>query len=117
VGALDAAEVQQLAAEVRAALAAVGPTYAGSDWEAWQEVLVVGARHASMQSTAISLAGCAEYGHGAIVWRPEWFWGVPRGKLLDGHWMAFRAARKAWVDEDGGKSIAETLRQAQMRRG
>lgn len=118
VGVLDPLELRELADQVLDALATIGPTYARSDWQAWQEILTRGAKEPTNRSTAISLAGCADYGHGAVVFRPEWFWGVPRCQLLDGHWMVYRAARKAWVDDEtpAPRSIAEALQQAQMRR-
>jgi hypothetical protein len=100
VGALSAVELADLASAALAVLRTINPTYARSDWQAWTSRLELGAKHAENASLAIALAGCADYGHGAVVYRPEWHWGIPRGQLLDGHWMAYRAARAAWVDDD-----------------
>ncbi len=118
VGMLSGQELRTIAAEALGALATSGPTYAQSDWKAWQEVLSRGARHPANAGAAIALAGCADYGHGAVTFRPDRYWGVPTSQLLDGHWMAYRAARAAWVnDEQPAGGAAAALRRAQMGRG
>jgi hypothetical protein len=35
---------------------------------------------------------------GATIPRPDRYWGCPIVDLLDGHWMAFRAARAVYLD-------------------
>lgn len=118
VGELDHGEIVALAAEAREALAMVGPTYARSDWQAWQAVLERGARHPLNTSSSTSLASCAEYGHGAVIYRPDRFWGRPTIELLDGHWFVYRASRAAWVQEATAspRTVAEALQEAKAKR-
>jgi hypothetical protein len=90
---LDGPEIDTLIAHALPALEAIGPSYARSDTEAWRKVLEEGAAHGANLHDAIVLANCVDHGFDANAYRPERYWGVPPCELLDGHWMAFHAAR------------------------
>jgi len=96
-GLLSQAEFRTLLDDVVAALDVVGPTIGRIDWRAWERVLVDGARKCGFESS--NLAHCVDHYSTPIVAgitpRPDRYWGVPIGRLLDGHWMAFWAAREA----------------------
>jgi hypothetical protein len=96
VGLLSGAMIATLAGEVAEALEAIAPTYARADVDAWRKVLALGAEHLTNLSTAFTLAACVDItpGGGRMP-RLDRFWGHPAGELLDGHWMAYEAARTA----------------------
>jgi hypothetical protein len=73
----------------------ISPTYTLSDADEWGAVLQRGAEQHG--STVVAMAHCREQIGQHIVEAPEKYFGVPRGALLDGHWMAFRAARAVYV--------------------
>lgn len=90
-GMLPLGELVDLARQVADALCVCSPMYSGSDMKAWERALEEGAQ-ANIYET-YSLASCIDVGFGAPVPRPDRYWGVPVGQLLDGHWMVYRAAR------------------------
>ena len=80
-----------------ACMAALGlcPLYVLSDVDAWTDVLREGAKSPSVFADAIALGGSIDVAPtGHVIDRPDRFFGVPFSQLLDGHWMAFRAAGK-----------------------
>ncbi len=95
VGLLSDGVCEQLLRDVSAVLAIIGPTYARSDVDAWMRVLERGAEANAYE--AIALASCVDvtmgYGVRSVTPRPDRYWGCAVGELLDGHWMAYRAAR------------------------
>jgi hypothetical protein len=97
LGRLDEADVAALAQEAASALNRVVPTYGRADLDAWGLALEKGARHPSNFSTALAMETCWDPVPltKARVARPDRYWGVGVRKLLDGHWMAFRAASAA----------------------
>lgn len=96
---LDEPEVRRLVREVTWALADCAPTYGRSNVAAWRTALRAGAAHPSNLAEANVLASCIDEGFATIVPRPDRYWGVPLRELLDGHWMAYRAARDALKDQ------------------
>ncbi len=95
MGALDEHELAEIARATYEALADIAPTCARSNGARWREQLVLGARHPSNISEAGALAACVDLTHEKILPRPDRYWGIPYIQLLDGHWMAFQAAREA----------------------
>lgn len=73
----------------------IAPTYSLCDSDEWGAVLQRGAEQHI--STVVAMSQCREQLGQQIVEAPEKYFGVPRGALLDGHWMAFRAARAVYV--------------------
>lgn len=71
------------------ALSRIGPTYRMSDVAAWRERLKTGARFAAAQAMALA---AYEVAGDRIVEVPERYFGGPKRLLVDGHWMAYRAA-------------------------
>lgn len=98
VGLLDEGQFSALWAEASTALAHISPTYARSDADEWARVLERGARHPTNMHDAMVLAACIDSGFHHTVYRPDRYWGVATRDLLDGHWMAFRAARHVWEE-------------------
>ncbi|HEX8794126.1 MAG TPA: hypothetical protein VF765_24455 [Polyangiaceae bacterium] len=106
LGALEAHELAELDAEVATALADIAPTLARSNMDAWGRALREGAEHLSNASAAAALASCVDvtaYASGRewhVQTRPrlDRYWGLPTAEILDGHWMAFQAARQAMKD-------------------
>jgi hypothetical protein len=98
VGRLEQHELGALARETYAALGEICPTYARSNVKRWLEVLTEGARHPSNLDEASVLASCVDVTPAAVVPRPDRYWGGPLSQLLDGHWLAYRAARDALKD-------------------
>lgn len=97
LGRLDEAEVSTLAREAATVLNRIAPVYGRADLDKWKLTLERGARHVSNISTILAMGECwapvpltkARMPH------PDRYWGVPVRGLLDGHWMAFRAAEAA----------------------
>jgi hypothetical protein len=76
-------------------LNAICPTFSRIDGDAWQRALKEGAAHPSNRRRAANLALCADPLVGQkLFWipRPERYWGIPVGDLLDGHILAQEAA-------------------------
>ena len=96
LGLLTQAEAKGLQAAVVGALARISPSYTISDSEAWGAQLKLGAAEPANLRTASVMGGCFEQAGKRIYAAPEKFYGVPRGQLLDGHWMAFLAAQEAY---------------------
>jgi hypothetical protein len=95
VALLDEAQLSALADEALPVLAAIAPTFARCDMEAWKDTLVTGAMHPTNLHEAVVLASCVDHNSERILARPDRYWGVPFCDLLDGHWMVYRAARTA----------------------
>ena len=99
LGALESHELAPLTRETRAALADISPTTARSNGRAWREALTAGARHADNVAEADVLASCVDVTpNGGFLPRPDRYWGIPLSALLDGHWMAYQAARDVAKD-------------------
>ena len=92
---LDEHELAQLTRAAYDALADIAPTCARSNGKVWREQLLLGAKHDSNISEAGALATCVDLTPEKSVPRPDRYWGVPLIQLLDGHWMAYQAARDA----------------------
>ena len=94
VGLLSGAALAELAGEVAQALNTIAPTYARSDVGAWRKALAAGAERVGNLSTTFTLASCVDVTPaGGHLPRLDRFWGRPAGELLDGHWLAYEAAR------------------------
>jgi hypothetical protein len=103
VGLLDGGTLAALTAEVGDVLATIAPTYARSDVDAWALRLERGAEAAANVQATVALASCVDVTPGGgVVPRLDRYWGCSVGELLDGHWMAWRAAR-AVVERHGKK--------------
>jgi hypothetical protein len=98
LAALEDHELAALEREVMGALSDIAPTYARSDVDAWSTVLQVGAAHPSNLSEASAIASCIALSSGSVVPRPDRYWPLSISELLDGHWMAWNAARAAVKD-------------------
>jgi len=78
-------------------LSVVSPTYARSDFIAWRDALLRGARDVTNRGTAGIMASA----HDVVILpsraffheRPDRYFGLPLCALTDGQLMAFRAAR------------------------
>jgi hypothetical protein len=89
-------EADRLAAAVVAQLAICSPSMKRIDVGAWMKKLVAGAR--KMPRQAITLARSID---GDIIDggpRPDRYFGVAPAELTDGQWLAYHAARRAFVD-------------------
>lgn len=86
-----------------AALSTVGPMLRYVDLNAWNDALCRGLRDPSNQMTAYALGQACDATFSRIVDRPDRFWGLPTGELLDGHWLLHRAARLIWEERFGKK--------------
>jgi hypothetical protein len=99
VGRLPAEVWEGLSEAALTVLGAICPTYRTSDVRAWHERLKEGAADETNIARARALAECMDLHLAAKgpIWipRPERYWGIPVGHLLDGHRMAFAAARAA----------------------
>jgi hypothetical protein len=98
LGELEKDELLLLLSEVGAVLAEIAPTYIRSNASAWLHVLQLGAAHPTNLAEAQILASCVDIAGTACVPRPDRYWGVPFSQLLDGHWMAWHAARLVMKD-------------------
>jgi hypothetical protein len=87
-------EFCDLRTAVYASLCRISPSYRLCDVDAWDRVLREGADQ--NLSVAVAMGSCREAVGRRIVEAPEKYFGVPRGALLDGHWMAFRAAQHVY---------------------
>ncbi len=93
------ADVAKLIAAVGPTLRACSPSYRLSNVQSWRQRLIEGAELES--HLAVRLAYCAD---GDTVYgapRPDRFFGLPIGELTDGQWLAYRAARFAFVESKG----------------
>lgn len=106
VGCLDENDLGGLVNAVQEALAIMSPTRLTADRNAWHVVLCEGAKHPANWQDAYALGGCVDvsfgFGKGAIhiTDHPEWWYGVPQREMIDGHWMAFRAAVAVRIETD-----------------
>lgn len=91
---LNEREFVGLRGAVFASLCRISPSYRLADVDAWDRALREGA--ALHLSTVVAMGSCREAVGNRIVEAPEKFFGVHRGALLDGHWMAFRAAQHVY---------------------
>lgn len=94
---LTDAERETVFVECIDALNRIGPSYQRPpsircDIDAWQSALERGAE--ANPSITLSLGTIFEGGVDRLVSVPERYFNVPRAELLDGHWMAYRAARE-----------------------
>jgi hypothetical protein len=95
---LEEHEIRELASQTRAVLADIAPTTARSNVASWRAELERGAEHPSNIHEASVLATCVDVTPGGILPRPDRYWGLPLCELLDGHWLAWQAARTAMKD-------------------
>ena len=96
LGLITETESERLQAAVLGVIARVSPSYALSDVAAWDARLREGANDGTNLRIAFTMGGCLELVGRRIYAAPEKFFGVARGQLLDGHWMAFRAAQSIY---------------------
>lgn len=95
-GLLRQDEIDELHSGIRAAFDVCCPMYGSRfDVDEWIQHLKQGAAESRF---AGPLACCVDYITSPAsapfpIDRPERYWGLPVCDLLDGHWMAFRAAR------------------------
>ncbi len=82
--------------EVSDLLSKISPIEALCVDDLWHSSLCFGAEHRSNVRRTASLGCCFEEGDGLLLPRPERYFGLPSHQLLDGHWMAWRAARAVW---------------------
>ena len=98
VGSIDEIDAVPLVNEVESALSICGPTRLTSSRNDWHVALCEGAKHPANWQDAYALGGCYDvsfgFGKGAIhvTDHPEWWFGIPQREMIDGHWMAYRAA-------------------------
>jgi hypothetical protein len=95
LGRLEQPELAELTRATLEALADICPTYGRSNPRRWREALTAGAKHGSNLNEALTLAACVDVTLGGLVPRPDRYWGCPFHELLDGHWLAYQAARDA----------------------
>lgn len=97
--ALDDNEADHVTESVYVRLCQVAPTSRRSNYGMWRDALRNGAMDASNALLAESLATSVrgELGRAAIPC-PERFFDVPRHRLTEGQWWAYRAARWACVE-------------------
>lgn len=90
-------EYETLLRQVSEALDEISPTFITADYDEWIAKLKRGADHPSNWMLTHSLGGCFVphvLGDKVLTLdHPEHFFGVPKNQLLDGHWMAYIAAR------------------------
>ena len=105
-GAMDELDAVALVNAVEQALSICGPTRLTAERNEWHVALCEGARHPANWQDAYALGGCYDisfgFGKGAIhvTDHPECWFGVPQREMLDGHWMAYRAAVAVRVEAD-----------------
>lgn len=105
-GALDEHDAGALVNAVENALSICGPTRLTVSRNEWHTVLCEGAKHPANWQDAYALGGCYDvsfgFGKGAIhiTDHPEWWFGIPQREMIDGHWMAYRAAVAVRVEAD-----------------
>lgn len=91
-------EYGKLVSSVLRALQIISPHYGHIDSASWERRLLEGAE--SNSSIAISMGMCVDVAAGlggTLKWpRPDRYWGCAPRELLDGHWMAYRAARELY---------------------
>lgn len=94
---LTSTGLARLSKQATEALQAIGPVWAAVDLGAWTATLKLGAQHPANYLDAYALGGCIDLvgsGEGTkLLPRPDRFFGVPMSQLVDGHWLAYRAAR------------------------
>jgi hypothetical protein len=99
---LNAGTFDAIWREASDVLETIAPTYGRCDANAWHVKLCVGAKDPSNVAACRGLGGAYEFvavgKHARFIDRPDRFFGLPGAELLDGHWMAFGAAR-AIVEE------------------
>jgi hypothetical protein len=95
---LPESEFQQLTSAVWAALCRMGPLILIASLDDWHRALCAGARDQSNSVAAYALGQAYDLGYSRVVDRPDRFWGVATGELLDGHWLVHRAARAVWEE-------------------
>lgn len=92
---LDAEAQRDLLVEASDALDRVCPLYRRIDFPAWELALKRGAQ--ALPSVTRGFVSCVDiiptFGREPLKREhPERYWGIPPADLLDGHWLAFRAA-------------------------
>jgi hypothetical protein len=99
LGSLSDDEIRELSDEVVQVLSDICPSQRRSDLRRWSDVLKEGAAHPSNLAEASVLACAVDVlqGGGQLP-RPDRYWGAPFSQLLDGHWLAFQAARDVMKD-------------------
>lgn len=97
LGVLEAPELDVLARDALQVLADIAPTCARSHTGHWLDMLREGAKHPENRAEASTLAACVDLTPVGPVPRPDRYWGGPFHQLLDGHWLAYQAARDAFA--------------------
>lgn len=94
---LEASLADELSRIVLGALDSICPMYGRSDRNAWHAVLCEGAKHPTNYVAARSLGHAYDIAEAGkyirVIDRPDRHFGLPTRELLDGHWMAYSAAR------------------------
>jgi hypothetical protein len=97
IGHIDEIEAKLLATAVGVALARVSPTFGLVDERAWEFALRTGVESdATNMRIACRMGGCLEAVGDRVFSAPDKYFGVARGALLDGHWMAFRVGQAVY---------------------
>lgn len=93
-------EYQLLFNQIIEKLFSISPFFVIIDYDAWMDILIKGANHNLNYFTVHSLGQCFQYTNLAttliIQDFPERYFSIPRNELLDGHWMAYLAAKKVY---------------------
>lgn len=116
---LTVAEYDSLVTEMHEILARISPAYNYCDHDEWMAKLIEGANSSTNYLLTKSLGDCYELiiaPNG--VWlaqdRPERYFGVPRCKLLDCHWMAYLAAKEImFPKQNDEKAFVESAKREQ----
>jgi hypothetical protein len=100
---LRASEFKQLNDEVFEILGRINPMIITCDYKAWMAKLESGAKHPSNYITCRALGGSVSFtlapNKTIIHDHPEQYFNIPKKELLDGHWMAYLAARRIYLDD------------------
>ncbi len=115
VDALDEDDFAALSRDVLRALGTISPVYGISDSAAWDSRLFAGCAHVTNTNAALALGGCvteasSSHAVGPRLFhtisrreRPDLYYGQPLGLLTDGHWMAYRAAKRYVKSHEKGR--------------
>lgn len=92
--ALDSRAARDLGRHVQEALGVISPCYGFSDVKRWEKALTEGAGEPLNSWSAYALGSSFDVDpSGAVHDRPDRFFGLPLGQLVDAQCFAYRAAR------------------------
>lgn len=93
-------EYQLLYREIIATLEIISPTFLNCEVSSWIDILTQGAQSYLNFLPMHSLGQCFQYSAiGSVLLCqdfPERYFNLPRNQLLDGHWLAYLAAKKVY---------------------